>query len=334
MISIITSTYNKAQYLELTLAAFTIQTYKEFELVIVDDGSSDNTEEIVHEYDKILKIVYVKQENCGIAAARNKALQLASGKYIIVIDDDRIPNPEFVLTHKKNLDKGDKIVCIGKQCLVMPFYANGLSFEFKDEMKIYNLYPELLSLESKQIITEKEIVTDFYNAINKCYLSVTGNSKLLESYGEDLKGMFMAWSRAYGGNIAFDRSLCMRQPEYDTNYKGYGFEDVDFSYQFYLQEYKFCFCKDAVNYHQEHLRKKNEVKEQYKNFAYFCKKFPHLEVALMKMDWDGRMSFEETNIFGNIIEQYYLELKELMEDYHERKVKINDIFKGDEERIG
>lgn len=315
MISIITSTYNKAQYLELTLAAFTIQTYKKFELVIVDDGSDDNTEEIVHKYDKNLNIVYIKQRNCGIAIARNKALQLASGKYIIVIDDDRIPDPEFVLSHKKNLDRTDKVVSIGKQCLAMPFYVNGLSFEFKDEIKIYNLYPELLNLESKQIITEKEIMADFYNAINKCFLSVTRNSELLENYGEHLDGLFMAWSRAYGGNIAFDRSLCRQMPEYDANYKGYGQEDVDFSYQLYLQGYKFRFCKDAVNYHQEHLRKKSEVKDQYSNFAYFCRKFPHLEVILMKMDWDGKMSFEETNIFGNIIQQYYDILKEPMEKY-------------------
>ena len=63
------------------------------------------------------------------------------------------------------------------------------------------------------------------------------------------------------------------------------------------------------------MRKRSEVKEQYKNFAYFCKKFPHLEVILMKMDWDGKMSFEETNIFGNIIQQYYDILKEPMEKY-------------------
>ncbi len=92
-------------------------------MVIVDDGSDDNTEEIVHKYDKNLKIVYIKQRNCGIAIARNKALQLASGKYIIVIDDDRIPDPEFVLSHKKILDRRDKIVSIGKQCLVMPFMS-------------------------------------------------------------------------------------------------------------------------------------------------------------------------------------------------------------------
>ena len=292
MISIVTSTYNKAKYLELTLAAFTLQTYKDFELVIVDDGSNDNTREIIRKYDKILKIVYVKQDNCGIAIARNRALQLAGGKYIIIIDDDRIPNPEFVLSHKMNLDKGKKVVSIGKQCLAMPFYVDGLSFEFKDEVKIYTLYPELLNLESKQIITVEEIISNFDEAIGKCFLSVTRNSELLESYGEDLQGLFMAWSRAYGGNIAFDRSLCKQQPEYDSNYIGYGQEDIDFSYQLYLQGFGFCFCKKAVNYHQEHLRKRSEVKEQYKNFAYFCKKFPHLEVILMKMDWDGKMSFE------------------------------------------
>ena len=62
------------------------------------------------------------------------------------------------------------------------------------------------------------------------------------------------------GNIAFDRSLCWQLPEYDANYKGYGQEDVDFSYQLYLQGYKFCFCKDTVNYHQEHLQEKERRK--------------------------------------------------------------------------
>ncbi len=89
-VSIIVPVYNSEKYLKLCLDSLVNQTLKDIEIVIINDGSSDNSEKIIKEYqDKYSdKIIYQKQKNGGVASARNKALKLASGEYIGFVDSD------------------------------------------------------------------------------------------------------------------------------------------------------------------------------------------------------------------------------------------------------
>lgn len=91
-VSIITPTYNCAIFIEKTIESVIKQTYTDWELIIVDDCSTDNTEAIVSEYiKKDRRIRYIKLEkNSGAAVARNKAMELASGKYMAFLDSDDI----------------------------------------------------------------------------------------------------------------------------------------------------------------------------------------------------------------------------------------------------
>lgn len=324
MISVIMSTYNKAKYLDLTLAGYQLQTYKDFEIIVVDDGGSDDTQSIIEKYKAMLNINYLKQNNTGIAKARNKALQIAKGRYIIIVDDDRIPSPDFVYSHKKVLETKEKIVSIGKEAHILTIYIPELILKFKDGIKVYNKFPELLDVNYKQILYADDIIYNYSKAIEKCYLSDSDNGMILdvvEKYDVNLEGFHFAWSKAYGGNIAFDRSLCIQQPQYDLNYIGYGGEDVDFSYQLYLQGFDYCFNTKAINYHQEHKRSCNEAREMYINFKYFCNKFPHLEVLLMRMDWDGVISLEDANSFLHIINLNNKDLRNLIDEYIARRVE-------------
>lgn len=88
LISIITPTYNCAKFIGFTIESVMKQTYENWEMIIVDDASTDNTEEIVKKYnDKRIK--YVKLEkNSGAAVARNTAMELAKGKYMAFLDSD------------------------------------------------------------------------------------------------------------------------------------------------------------------------------------------------------------------------------------------------------
>lgn len=90
LVSIITPTYNCGKFIEETIQSVECQTYKNWEMIIVDDCSTDNTEEIVNKYVKLnSKIKYYKLEkNSGAAVARNKAMELASGDYIAFLDSD------------------------------------------------------------------------------------------------------------------------------------------------------------------------------------------------------------------------------------------------------
>lgn len=92
LVSIIMPTFNASKYIGESIDSVRAQTYTNWELLIVDDGSADNTEEIVKEYVKIdNRVVYYKLENnYGSAFARSKAISLAMGRFIAFLDSDDI----------------------------------------------------------------------------------------------------------------------------------------------------------------------------------------------------------------------------------------------------
>jgi teichuronic acid biosynthesis glycosyltransferase TuaG len=94
-ISICLPTYNRAEYIAESINSVLNQTYTDWEMIIVDDGSTDSTDKVLAYYTKKYpKIKSVKTKNQGIAAARNKALSLATGRYIAVMDSDDLMSPE------------------------------------------------------------------------------------------------------------------------------------------------------------------------------------------------------------------------------------------------
>lgn len=94
-ISINLCCYNSEKYLRETLQSIVNQTYKDWELVIINDGSSDSTESIILEFiNQGYPIIYHYQENRGLGASRNEALKLSQGEYIALIDHDDIWLPQ------------------------------------------------------------------------------------------------------------------------------------------------------------------------------------------------------------------------------------------------
>ena len=94
LISIGVSAYNRKDYLKLSLDSLLAQTYPNCEIIVVDDGSSDGTGEMVKECYPQVKYVY--QANAGDAAAKNHAAMLAQGKYIVYNDSDDLFLPDSV----------------------------------------------------------------------------------------------------------------------------------------------------------------------------------------------------------------------------------------------
>ena len=95
-VSVILPVYNVAPYLDETFASLLSQTLQEIEIIAVNDGSMDNSEDIIKKYaQQDARISYFSQENQGQSAARNLALQHAKGEYIYMMDsDDVLANPD------------------------------------------------------------------------------------------------------------------------------------------------------------------------------------------------------------------------------------------------
>jgi len=109
-VSICIPTYNRKNYLRETIDSIMVQTYKDYEIVIVDDGSTDGTEEMIKKL--AIPITYHWQKNSGDAATRNKLIELAQGQYISFIDSDDLLMPDSIERMVKSLEaeNGDVIV--------------------------------------------------------------------------------------------------------------------------------------------------------------------------------------------------------------------------------
>ena len=105
MISVIISTYNAFEWLEKTLNGYEVQTFKDFEIVIADDGSNKEIQSRIENYIKstALQISHVWHEDNGFQKTRilNKALLHCKGDYIIMSDGDCIPRKDFIEVHKE-----------------------------------------------------------------------------------------------------------------------------------------------------------------------------------------------------------------------------------------
>ena len=112
-ISVIVPVYNASEYLEECVKSILAQTYKNIEIVLVDDGSKDNSLELCTKLkQQDSRIVVVHQENAGPGAARNKGVDIATGDYVAFVDSDDIIAPDMYevllsLLHEYNAD----VVC-------------------------------------------------------------------------------------------------------------------------------------------------------------------------------------------------------------------------------
>ena len=103
LISVVVPCYNQAQYLDECLQSVLNQTYQDWECIIVNDGSPDNTEEIAKSWaEKDTRFIYLPKENGGLSSARNAGIEIAKGEWILPLDaDDKIGNQYLELAEKE-----------------------------------------------------------------------------------------------------------------------------------------------------------------------------------------------------------------------------------------
>ncbi len=201
--TIILSTYNRASYLELSLLGYMRQTHPHFEVVIADDGSTDETTGIIETYQKLASfpIKHVWQENKGMRKARilNKAIKLASYDYLIFSDGDCIPKGDFIEAHLRNSQKGYFLG--GGHIRLTKEYTESLTPEAVRQ----GHYEQALTSEHLWQLRLKHWLNLFYMLI-----------------GKSRRPKFL------GLNISADKQSVIEINGFDENYEGWGQEDSDF----------------------------------------------------------------------------------------------------------
>ena len=161
-LSIIVPSYNTEKYLQRCLDSLTRMDEKDIEILLVDDGSSDNTGKICDEYAERFPFVKVfHQENSGVSAARNKGIKLATGKYVCFVDSDDFVNESGIKEILDSLDKNESV----------PMAVHGFcKISDQEEKKYYYPYK---GNETYKIVTGKELIYSVFNgpgyAVAKIY---------------------------------------------------------------------------------------------------------------------------------------------------------------------
>ncbi len=113
LVSVIIPAYNAAEYIAGAIKSVLAQDYKHFELIIINDGSTDSTEDIIHGF-KDDRIKYVSQNNCGLAATHNIGIKQSRGEYVIKLDCDDMMTPDFISKHIQHFEEhpeADLVYC-------------------------------------------------------------------------------------------------------------------------------------------------------------------------------------------------------------------------------
>ena len=177
-LSIIMLVHNSALFLREAVDSILAQTFKDFELLIIDDGSTDKSREILHNFDDNRIRIFFNEENNGIVFSRNKGLIIANGKYIAMFDSDDISTSTKFEKQINFLEKNPEYGMVG--CCVETI--NSKSEKTKKSYKLKAKPGEIPSILlfrnyfiNSAVVFRKEIIQDFvyptgYDIVEDYYL--------------------------------------------------------------------------------------------------------------------------------------------------------------------
>ena len=176
MISVIVPIYDVEKYLPKCIESIINQTYKDLQIILVDDGSPDSCPQICNEYAKLdLRIEVIHQENSGVSAARNAGLKIAKGEYIGFVDPDDWIEPDMYSAMLTSMIENEAELVV---CGYNYYDENGMV----DDKRIYAEKPN-------EVLTQKDVMRMFsdmppsirHGVVQKLFLKKYINSLLFDS---------------------------------------------------------------------------------------------------------------------------------------------------------
>lgn len=221
-----------------------------FEIILVDDGSSDNTALVVQQYLEVLNIKYIKQNNLGRSHARNTGIKLACADIIIFCDDDVIVSKNFIACHLDCNQKNQNTAVHGKiyNLPYLRFFANPSTGEF---------YPHIDSSKSNISFLKKFLLQlidiETLDKLNKQKKISLFEKQIKEIFTNDYQQLkFLGFT---GGNVSINRGALLKAGGFDENFdKIWGAEDLELGYRLQKSGVNFIYSDEAINYHIVHHR--------------------------------------------------------------------------------
>lgn len=202
-VSLVVATYNAPEYLRLCLQSIVNQIHQPDEVVIADDGSGEETLEVIDRFRKLIKapIVHVWHEDNGfrLAEIRNKAIAKAQGEYILQVDGDVILEPHFVADHMRL--SGKKTMLQGSRVMLQPEISSKLAAGKVASIGLFSS-----GLERRENAFRCPLLSHF----------------LANKYRNHYPHYY-----ARGCNMSFFRADFIKVNGYDETFVGWGHEDSD-----------------------------------------------------------------------------------------------------------
>ncbi|WP_446687830.1 glycosyltransferase family 2 protein [Priestia megaterium] len=364
-VSIVTPTYNKYHQTSLSLYGLSKQTFlhAEYEVILVDDASSDNTSNILKEVDVPFKFKYIQmKQNKGRSSVRNIGINHAEGDLLIFLDGEMLAPPAFVENHYKHHVHESNLVVTGAMhyegvyTFIMPDYNEDQVAHLKELVgrdpeyrRLYENYEQTKQHSNVPcpLVTKEDIDTNRFQRLsfpNRYFL----NSGL-KHFGERLEGFTLPYIAFLSGNVSVRKANLKKSGLFDETFVGYGAEDWELGYRLYKNGVQFVLDPFTVAYHQEHGISKRKVKEQWGNHYRFVKKHPNIDVLILSLEWKELpfMHLHQTLVEYNQLEERfpheYNELKHafctmlfrIIEYLNSGQpvTKLYDLPEGSEERL-
>jgi len=165
LVSIITPNYNSEKFISETIDSVIAQTYQNWEMIIIDDVSTDNSIDIIHKYiknDTRIQLIRLSN-NSGAAVARNKGIEKAKGKFIAFVDSDDLWSPFKLETQLKLMLKNN-----------IAFSYSPYKLIDEDGKSLNKIKIPLAKIDYKELLKENQIgcLTAMYDQeiLGKCYM--------------------------------------------------------------------------------------------------------------------------------------------------------------------
>jgi glycosyltransferase involved in cell wall biosynthesis len=177
LVSVIIAVFNGGRFLKQAIKSVINQTYKNIEIIVIDDGSTDNSAEIAKSYSEV---IYKYQANSGVASARNAALQIVKGDFIAFLDaDDFYPEDKLSIQINYLIENKNTDCCIGN---VDNFQEPGYDISTND----YNHFMNKEKIGLPTMVTHKHVF-DRVGNFNISYITASDYEWITRAKDFDVK---------------------------------------------------------------------------------------------------------------------------------------------------
>ena len=148
-VSVIIPTFNCAHYITDAVESVLNQTYNDFEIIVIDDGSTDNTRSVLQNYIESGKIKYIYQENMGPGAARNSGIQMARGDYIAFLDADDVLLPASLQRRVRLFEKYPFLDMVFSDVFIESIEGQGFVQGFLRKKEFLKKFAKVVEIQDK-----------------------------------------------------------------------------------------------------------------------------------------------------------------------------------------